>query len=388
MIFLKLYRFFMGKIRISAQGVYVERLLNLCAHNGITVWGIKNREGKIVLWMLARDFFRLRPVIRGNDIRVHILKKRGWPFIFCRYRHRYGLFAGVVFFIVSLQLLSGFVWNIGISGNCNISDREILDACKEIGVFEGARTGKLDEQKLRLVLMSKVEGLAWAAINVEGCTVTIDVTEAEERESESTTPCNIVAAKSGIIRKIEVTDGKKVVKVDDFVAEGDLLVSGVMEYKDGSSAFVHSAGEIIAEVEEIYTVTVPLKQEIEVLSENVSRCYAISIFGLKIPLYFGDFKDDFISSNEKIMLKNSKNYLPIYFHKTGFKEIKKEFITLTEERAADIAREELDSRLKDVKIINKSEKIVQNQDSVSVICELITQRDIAKEEILLFGTTN
>lgn len=388
MIFLKLYRFFMGKLKLEASGDFSERILNLCAHNGIAIWAIRNRNGKITFYITVRDFRYLRKIIRGTHIRVHIVKKRGWPFIIKRYSHRYGIMVGLPMFFAVLQMLSLFLWNINVSGNIEISDKEIIKACEEIGVYEGVRIARLDEQKLRLKLLGEVDTLAWAAFNIEGSTLTVDVTEIEEKGDNSTDPCNIVASANGIIRSIEVEHGKSLVKVGDSVAADQLLVSGIYEYKDGSTVLEHASARIMADVSEIVTVTVPIKQKVNVLSHEEKVCHTLNFFGIKIPLYLGSFSDDYLRQEREIKMQNGKNYLPIYLQKSTFKKVSSEEIIISEDMAKTLARAELDKRFDGIKILSSEEKIVIENDAVVVTYEITTQRDIAKEEILLFGTTN
>ena len=44
-------------------------------------------------------------------------------------------------------------------------------------------------------------------------------------------PCNIVAAKAGIIENITPLTGNAQVEKGDYVNEGDILISGKFEYK-------------------------------------------------------------------------------------------------------------------------------------------------------------
>ncbi len=388
MIFLKLYRFFMGKLRVEVGGVFAERILNLCAHNGITIWAIRRKNDKIIFYITVRDFRALRVIVRKTGIRPHIVKKRGWPFIVKRYSRRYGALCGAAMFFIILQFLSLFVWNINISGNTTIPDEIILNACRDIGIREGVRASSLDANRLKLKLLGEVDGLAWAAINIEGCALTVDVTEAAKKEPNNTDPCNLTANANGIIRKIEVSDGKSLVRVGDSVAEGQLLVSGIYEYKNGNTALVHSEGIIIAEVSESISATVPLKQEINVLSNKKSRRYTLSFFGLKVPLYLGEFGEEYLRDDELNRLESGENYLPIYMHKSVFRKVRKQEITLSPESAAQLAREELDKHIDGMEVLSKEESISENNDSVTVTYDIVTQRDIAKEEILLFSTTN
>ncbi len=387
MIFLRLYRFFSGKVKVCVSGEFAERILNLCAHNGISVWGIRKKNGKITLFMSVRDFRAIRYVIRGSKLRLHILKKYGFPFIANRYKHRYGLFFGVMLFFFILYFLSGFVWNINISGNSTVSDKTIINACRQIGIKEGIKKSEIDALQKRVELLTKVDGLTWSAINIEGCVLTVDVTEAEEKEKNKNMPSNLVAADNGKIVKTEVISGQTKVKAGDFVAKGEVLVSGIYELKNGNTQLTRSSGEIYAEVEKTISVTVPLKQRINTLCGSSHKRYVLSFFGLKIPLYLGEFSQNYVRNDSIKTIKNGEFYIPIYLHCGEYMRIEENDITLTETEAVELAREQLSKRISDSEIIKAEERIDRNNDKITLKYFLKLKKDIAKEEILLISTT-
>lgn len=388
MIFLRLYRFFVGKVKVVVLGDFAERILNLCANNAISVWGIRKRGGKITFFMSVRDFKTVRYVLRGSRLRLHILKKRGFPFIIERYKHRFGILVGIALFFFTLYFLSTFVWNITVSGNSAVQDETIIDACRQIGITEGVRKNKIDAWQKRVELMTQLDGLAWAAINIEGSVLTIDVTEAKGKEKDNETPSNLVANDNGKIIKIEVLSGITKVKKDDFVAKGQVLVSGVFELKDGTTQLTRSSGSVIAEVEKTQSVTVPFKQRIKSLNGNIKKRYVLSVFGLKIPLYLGKFSEDFVRDDYKLKISNGDYYVPIYLHCGEFRKVEEVDINLTAERAEELAKNKLKEKIKGCEVIKMEEKTDISDSSVTVSQTMIIKKDIAKEEILLISTTN
>jgi len=115
MIFL--YRYFGGYLKVCFYGDFPEKILNLCADNGITLWGSKSVRNGITAFISIKDFYTIRYIIRGSAIRVHIEEKYGFPFIFTLYRKRWGIFVGGILFLVLLELMSGFTWIIVTQGN-------------------------------------------------------------------------------------------------------------------------------------------------------------------------------------------------------------------------------------------------------------------------------
>ena len=50
-MFIYIYRFLVGFLKISVKGEFVERLLNLFAVNNITIWEIIQRENKLTFYI-------------------------------------------------------------------------------------------------------------------------------------------------------------------------------------------------------------------------------------------------------------------------------------------------------------------------------------------------
>ena len=64
---------------------------------------------------------------------------------------------------------------------------------------------------------------------------------------DTSTPCNIVASKDGIIHQPIVMEGELVVEVGDTVRKGQLLVSGIIEHQDTQIVrYVHARANIWA----------------------------------------------------------------------------------------------------------------------------------------------
>ncbi len=298
-----LWRYLSGYLTIILCGENAERVLNVAAKCGINIWNLRCKKGNIIGNISVKNFVKLRSAKRGIKCKVKILQKRGLVFKTQKYINRTGFLIGIIIFFAILFTLSNFVWIINVEGNTNISTAEILDSCKKIGIYEGIYKKKINTKydSQRLLLMQK--GLAWGAINLEGCVLTVNLSEAEVSDKdERQTPSNIKASFDGKISKIDVTTGDVKVKVGDTVSRGDLLVSGIVE-KFSSTLFVHSDGLITAQTEHTFSASGEFEQEIYVSTGKIKKRYTVEFFKLKIPLYFGTVKGDY---NYECNVKNLK----------------------------------------------------------------------------------
>ncbi len=214
---LSLYRFLCGILEVEFFGVYPEKVLNLCSKNGINIWSSRYLKQKIRCKMTVKSFLKLPLILQKSGIRVHILKKSGFPFFMRRYNRRIGLFLGIVMFFVFLQIMSGFIWIIDIEGNEKVNDNEIYSSLGEMGIIEGIKKSKIDSKNDAQELLLKMDKLAWASLNIEGCKLTVNVTEITQKTQDNSVATNLISTSDGTITHIDITMGNCLVKMGDVV---------------------------------------------------------------------------------------------------------------------------------------------------------------------------
>ena len=385
-----LYRAALGILTVEISGYMCEKFLNKCALNGISLWNIKKKNSKIICCITARDFKYLPALMKKSGLRVHIIKKSGVPFVRKRYSKRYGIAAGAAVFFGILLFMSRFIWVIDVKGNHSVSAGEIISLCREMGITEGAYIKKIDPKNAKQQLLLKDGRLAWAAFNIEGCRLTVDVTEAKQKNSGGDTPADLKASWDGIITKINVKSGNCLVHIGDTVKKGDLLVSGVVESASGT-VFVHSSGVITAATERTVTVTVPKKRTYGVSTGKKVKKSVIDIFGVKIPLYLGRTEGD---CDVHTSLKQASLFgkaLPIRLYTAELSLIEKKEEQLT----ADDAKEELEKKLKSLDEVEnlsgfevKNREYDENEGNFCLKAAIYGEENIAVENIMLFSTGN
>lgn len=374
-----LYRFFLGILEIEIYGVYPEKVLNLCEKNKISIWDICFKKGKICLKINLRDFKKLPKIFKKQGVRLHILKRSGLPFFTNKYKRRFGIFAGVLIFVLMLNFLTGFVWIIDVRGNKTVSTSEIISICKEIGICEGMRIKRLDAKNKAQELLLKSDKLSWASFNIEGCILEVNVTETKKKDDNEATS-NLVADSDGIIRHIDVSVGNCVVKVGDTVKAGDVLVSGIIENENGTK-FVKSRGKIIADTVNAVTLTQNYNFKESRLTGKQKTKNVLEIFIFKIPLYLGREKGEYDSEGV------SKN-ITVYGRPLPIKLYKKRFIfkeTQTANINYDTACERLDKLItKQYPNAEIKKEFFDNYTHATLEAKIYESRDIVKSQKLVF----
>lgn len=380
MLIIIIYRFILGYVKIRITGEFSERFLNLCVLYSVTVWNIKKTKEDITLYMYAKDFLKIRTVRGKSAVSIKILKKHGLPFYLSKYKKRTGVFIGLIIFFVLLKLLSLFVWSIDVCGNNKITDDEILSVCTELGIKQGMRSDTLDTRNMREELLLKIDGLAWAAINIEGSIVSVNVTERTE-ESERL-PCNVIAEDDGVILSFFAHAGTSELKIGQGVKAGDLLISGT-EVTGNITRFVRAKGEVLAEVTKDITVTEKYLQTQNILNGKRKSKTVLEFFGIKIPLYIGGFGDNYIDYSKTKRLSFLGEKIPIYLH-TRFAEYYFEKpIIYDREQIINRLRNDVDKLISEQNIENYtviSREIAENVDEVTMTVKIKHIKNIAKQE--------
>ncbi len=195
-------------------------------------------------------------------------------------------------------------------------------------------------------------------------------------ETEEEPYCDVYAKESGVITSISVKKGVPVVKIGDYISEGDLLISGQIIYNDILKSEVCAEGIIKAE-----------------------RWYETS---LSIPFeYFEYVETDYKRYNfswehedKKTQILNSRieNYESDYitlFDLFGYKlhlEIQKEIIkkykTLTVDealnKALELSEEKMEDKLDDLEYIKEKKvlKKTENNSTIEVDIFIVTEEII------------
>ena len=121
------------------------------------------------------------------------------------------------------------IWLINITGNEELSNSDIIQACSKEGIELGKNISKLNCKDISNNLKNKLGNIAWINIRTQGATVFVKLAEEQKLSHElnsKDSPCDIVASADCEITSIIANSGQPQVKKGDIVAKGDILVSG------------------------------------------------------------------------------------------------------------------------------------------------------------------
>lgn len=383
MLLLRLWNYIKGYVIILVEGYFLEKFINICTHRQIFLWDIKRQKNCVMTLKISiRGFKMLRPVARKTGCRVKILKKKGLPFIFNRYRKRKAFVLGAVLFVLLIYVLTSFVWAIEISGNKEVETRVLLEKLASLGVKPGVLKYKVDPDKIVNKMILDIEELSWVSVVVKGTKVKVQVAERKKPPQliPKNIPCHIIAEKDGIIKSIIIKDGQGMVKVGDTVTKGQILVSGAIDIKnEEKKRLVHAIAIVEARTwyEKQWPVSLKLREEIRTGRKKDS--YYLKLFTKKIKLFSekGNFNDyDKIEMEKRISIGKDLVF-PFALLVERFYEVNIYENKISLEKAKHIAadsayKEALKDIPEDAKIVDTSLEFVQNDDG-SMIAKVIIE---------------
>lgn len=357
-----LLKYILGYVRITIEGYYIERFINICTNNKILIWNLKREKGvKLYLNIGIQDYYKAIQVAKKLKCRVKIIKKRGIPFIINKYRKRKIFIISLLVIMIALYASSNYIWNIEIQVEDNLTVENIAEDIDTAGLKIGMKKNDINTEEIINKIRLNRNDISWMGIDLKGTNAIVKVVKAKEKPEliDEKDYCNIVAKKAGTITKIIAQNGTAVVKEGDQVQEGQILIQGTMEGKYTGIRYVHSLGEVEAIVQYVKTEKIYYKKEENVRTGNKEEKYKIKINNFQINFYktLSKFKIyDTIEENKKIKIF-SNLYLPISVTKITNYEVEKNSDTYTVEEATEIGTKKLEQEIE--KEIENKEKILR-----------------------------
>lgn len=390
MLILRAIRKVPSCVDFRAEGVFCEKLLTEAMKNGLDI-SFPRKSGYTMRGTVqAAEYKSLCKIARRLGLKMRIEKKHGIYFTLKRHRDKIGFAAGAIFAAAVVLFLNLFVWEINISGNKAVSSEEIMATLANSGLKTGTLRTAHDARKIEWNIMNDNKEIAWATVNIQGCCVNVVVSETRreaEMKYDDDKPVNIIAAKYGVIRKMDVFDGQGVVKVGDAVMKGDLLVSATFEDRHGKLTLKHSRARVMAETDYEITVEFPLEQVIETTGGVKKSVKGIEIMGLSIPLGSSRGCEELPAEKEEKELYFLWVRLPIKELCTKYFAVKQNTITYTAEQAKGGAFQLLEQKeaeeMSNMEIISRKteEKIANGKYIIRASYDCIM--DIAEEQDIL-----
>lgn len=382
----KLIHFLRGYVRIRVWGYSPERFMNLCSNHDILLWDIRDHGTYYSMCISIAGFFHLKSISRKTKTRVAIEQKNGLPFLIPHIKKRSIFVMGLLGCLIFLEWMSSFIWTIEITGNQSITTDVLTDFLQENGIVCGSKKKTLDIELLEKTLRKQYDDITWTSARLEGTKLCIQIKENDRDlpviEAPATKGMDIQADKEGKIVGMITRSGVPMVKVDDEVKQGEVLVSGAVPiYGEDQSVrdylLCRADADIYLECSYQYRERLPAEYQCKSYTGNVQKIPYIRIMGkeLHFPVKRADFaKSDCIVSETRLEpLKDF--YLPISFGRFCYREYVLTEQKYTEKQAKKLCQEKLERIMqtleeKGVQILQKNVKIKRDSRQYELWAEL------------------
>lgn len=237
------------------------------------------------------------------------------------------------------------------------------------------------------ILKDHPDRLEWLEIETNGMKYIIRIEERiVTKQEEEKTRCHIIASKSSIIKKIIYSQGETKVSENDFVKEGDILISGELKANEELKKEVCATGSVYGEVWYTTKVSLPLEY-IEKIETGKTRWN----FGYSK----GGITHEILKPRLQNYINEEKKLFTIFETEFSFlnqKEVTEEKRKYSEEeainKAIQLAEEKIKHKLQEKEeIIDKKvlKKVVNNSTMdieifVSVLEKISRQEEFQKIE--------
>ena len=370
------------------------KLINKAVKKFIKFSDITSNRVKATAIIPIEDLKKLYELNEGYNCSIKIEKIISLKLIIGRLLKKYFFLLGFFSFITILFVLSNMIWLINITGNEELSNSDIIQACSKEGIELGKNISKLNCKDISNNLKNKLGNIAWINIRTQGATVFVKLAEEQKLSHElnsKDSPCDIVASADCEITSIIANSGQPQVKKGDIVAKGDILVSGQL-VKSGNEEIeitnqVKSRATIFGKVERIKRVDIPFLFQEKKYTGKVYNTYSLKIFNKKINIDFIDKvrTNSYDKSTEVKIFNLGEGYnLPLVLYNTKYKEYVINNITLNEKQAENKASKLIYNYIintypLDSDILNCKIKYVKNNKILSAYAYIISNESIGVE---------
>ena len=154
--------YILGYLKVKVEGYYIERFINICKNNKITIWNLKrNKDIELRLNVRMKEFKEICKVAKKTGCKVKIINKKGIPFLLHKYKKRKIFLFLLIILICLIILSSNFVWNVDIVVEDNQKMENILNDIENAGLRTGTLKSKVNTKEIINKIRLEREDVAW-----------------------------------------------------------------------------------------------------------------------------------------------------------------------------------------------------------------------------------
>lgn len=335
-------------VLVRVQGDYLNNFIFKLSKMNITIKKINYLNNNKIEILIKKDRYKeLKKRYPGYKFKI--IKDVGFykvrPFI---RRHRYFLFS-IFIGLIALYCLSRVILKVDvIHSNKNIRNL-VKTELSEVGIkkYSLKKSYKKINKIKENILDKYPDKIEWLEIENIGMTYTVYIEERiiKEKEEKMNEYCHVVADKSAIITKIISSKGEKVKVVDNYVNEGDIIISGEIKLYEDVRDNVCAEGKVYGEVWYTVNVKVPLEYEEKIYTGEIRKNIRYETDSKKHSIFRSKFKKYDIEDKKKLITLFNVDFVleeELEYNSKIKRHTEKEAIN----HGIDLAKEKIEIKLK------------------------------------------
>ena len=275
----------LGYAEVRVERAYAEQVLNLCMRGGVPYLNGGSGKESLLLLVRERHARRLCALLQREGI-LYAVRRRGFPLSLLRLLRRPGLMLGCLCVACMLVASECFVFDIRVTGNRTLTEREVKQRLAAQGFTVGTFIPFVDTDRLENRVMLAGDGIAWLSVNIRGNVANVELVEQSIRQPATVLrPAHVVAARSGEVVAVELYRGNVVVTAGQRVKQGELLIAGVYDSATTGLRFTRAYGKVFARTVYSFEVEIPLSYQKKVYTGEVFEKKTLNFFAFPIKVY-------------------------------------------------------------------------------------------------------
>lgn len=246
---------------LKVSGKNIPKFILRCKNNNINILKIEQISYKEALIKINyKDYDKLLKIKSIYDITL--INNTGFlKFKELLNKHKYFLIM-FTFGILFLIYLCNIIFEVDVISTNNELNNLIKRDLENYNIKKyKLKKSYKEKERIKSELLEKYnDTIEWIEITDVGTKYEVQVVERKKKVTEEKDEyTNIVASKSGVLRKIYAEEGVKVVDNNTYVNKGDIIISGAITKDEEIKKIVNAKGKVYAEVWYNVNIEFPLE---------------------------------------------------------------------------------------------------------------------------------
>lgn len=277
--------YLLGYAVLCIDRVHAEQVLNLCMYGGIVYLDGGSDAKNLRLCLRTGHARRLCKALAQTELPYSIERRGGFPQSLRKLTHRPGLVLGTLCALVLIMASECFVFDIRVSGNSILTEREVKELLLAQGFTKGTFIPTLDTDELENRVMLSTDQIGWLSVNIRGNVANVELVEQRMPDPVPVLqPAHVVAAQSGEVVAVELYRGNVLVRAGQQVNKGEILIAGVYDSAATGFRFTRASGKVMARTVHSFRVEIPYEYEKKVYTGEVYEKKTLNFFNFPIKL--------------------------------------------------------------------------------------------------------